>query len=212
MPGPRGARTGFIGLPGPRARSRHEQGEAYGDLATRYAEAVRRHDEALAELRQVTDTMAETARSPAPALSLAASAGHDEAPGDEGMYAIAGVEDDPAPDPEPAAEPRKRRRSADDTPDRDRPANLRAELSETGSMCLTWDAVPREGLSFGVWRSVTPREGPTGAFERLAMIRETGFIDSTAPADARRLSYAVRAMVGRRPVPGSTHLCVPLGD
>src|SRR5690606_20703043 len=180
------------------------------------------HDEALAELRQVTDAMAEAARSPIrtapdpdPGRSPAAAPGHADAPDDEGVYAIAHADGLAATEPGSAAgkPPRKRRNSEEDPGDPDRPANLRCERSdETGSMCLTWDGTPRKDLVFGVWRSVTRQDGPPGAFERLAMIRETGFIDTSLPADAIRVSYAVRAMVGRRPVPGSTHLCVPLGD
>lgn len=213
MPAPSGARRGFIGLPGPRARHRHDGAEAYGDLATRYAEAVRRHDEALAELRQVTDAMAAASRSPAPALSLATEQSHAEASGDSGVYAIAGEAETAPAEPEAAeVAPRKRRRNAEETPDRDRPANLRAEVSETGSVCLTWDAAPRDGLLFGIWRAITPREGAPTSFERIAMVREAGFIDSDLPEGARRASYAVRALDGRRPVPGSTHICVTLDE
>jgi len=217
---PRGVRTGFIGIPGPRSRRRVEPRAGYGEaepghLAAQYAEAVRRHDEAVAELRRVSDAMAAAlqrqgerkpqAGAPAP---YEVETEPDETRG--ALEAPAGSDDAPAA----TGARRTRRRSAEssgDRPDPDRPANLRCERnSETGSICLSWDAAAREGLIFGVWRSVTPREGPAGAFERIAMVRETGFIDGEAPADARRISYAVRALDGRRPVPGSAHVCVAL--
>jgi hypothetical protein len=214
MPVPRGARPGFIGIPG--SRGRRQAQSAYGDvdggdLGARYAEAVRRHDEALMELRQVSDDMAEAVRrqaaEPTPRVAREVRIADEPEPAE-----AAPACDDPGPQ---AGKRRGRRRDAagaDGPRDPDRPANLRYEQNpETGSMCLSWDAVPRDGLSFGVWRSVTPREGPAGVFERLCTVRETGYIDTTAPADALRISYAVRALVGRRPVPGSTHICVALG-
>jgi hypothetical protein len=216
MPLPRNVRSGFVGIPGPRARRRFDaelaEGEA-SDLAARYAEAVRRHDEAATALRRLTDEMAASLRRQGVATAAAVPGPYEVAPDAGGIAPEAAGEGSAAESEALANGARRRRKPENESDESDRPTNLRGERNpDTGSVCLSWDATPREGLIFGVWRSVAPREGPSTAFERIAMVREAGYIDGAAPdpAEARRISYAVRALDGRRPVPGSAHVSVTL--